>query len=171
MLNRTNRTNSANLNRLNLGTRSLARTQGAVNGKNTLRTRHAHDFAMRDGRFGSFDPSIRPSSRIEIPSVPGSPEVEPWPVEAVAVRPAVGVPVTAVVPAAWPAHAACLSAHGHGHGQGQSLGQSQAQGQPALAKPARDASVGKRPARGYAQGAYRAADRTAAAAAPAAAGG
>jgi len=42
MLNRTNRTLSAPLNRLNLGTRSIAPDSGANNGKQTLRIRLAH---------------------------------------------------------------------------------------------------------------------------------
>ena len=42
MLNRTNRTLSANLNRLNLGTRSLVLTTGEINSKSEPALRHAH---------------------------------------------------------------------------------------------------------------------------------
>jgi len=53
MLNRTNRTLSANLNRLNLGTRSLAATANVNRGDlQTQRTRHAHRVVMRDGMHG-----------------------------------------------------------------------------------------------------------------------
>jgi hypothetical protein len=79
MLNRTNRTLSANLNRLNLGTRSLVLVTSGINGNSTLRLRHAHGFAMRDGMFLEFDPSIRISSRRAIPVVPYSSPVSPWP--------------------------------------------------------------------------------------------
>jgi len=71
MLNRTNRTLSANLNGLNLGTRSLVVATGEINGKVTLRLRHAHGTPMRDGMRWSFDPSIQPTSRIAIPTIPG----------------------------------------------------------------------------------------------------
>jgi hypothetical protein len=63
MLNRTNRTNSANLNRLNLGTRSLDLQASANIGGQTLRIRHAHDVIMRVGMDG-------------IPVVPTP--VDPW---------------------------------------------------------------------------------------------
>lgn len=76
MLNRTNRTLSAHLNRLNLGlgTRTFALVAIANNGKHTLRTRHAHCVVMRDGMMG--DPTDRiPYSIPEIPSIPcSSPE-------------------------------------------------------------------------------------------------
>ena len=49
MLNRTNRTLSAHLNRLNLGTRSLALKSGVNIDGQTLRSRHAHCVVMRDG--------------------------------------------------------------------------------------------------------------------------
>jgi hypothetical protein len=78
MLNRTNRTLSANLNRLNLGTRSLVLKTGVNNGDSTLRVRHAHEYAMRDGMFRSFDPSILPSW-VAISSFPCSSPVRPWP--------------------------------------------------------------------------------------------
>jgi len=81
MLNRTNRTLSANLNRLNLGTRSLVLKTGVNNGDSTLRVRHAHAhaYAMRDGMFRSFDPSISDPSWVAIPSIPCSSPVSPWP--------------------------------------------------------------------------------------------
>jgi hypothetical protein len=82
MLNRTNRTLSANLNRLNLGTRSLVLTTGVNNGDSTLRVRHAHAhvYAMRDGMFRSSYPSILDASWVSIPpSIPCSSPVSPWP--------------------------------------------------------------------------------------------
>ena len=87
MLNRTNRTLSANLNRLNLGTRSLVVKANEINGKSALDSRHAHDFAQRDGMMWSFDPSIRSSSRIAISVIPGSSPVVPWPVVVASVVP------------------------------------------------------------------------------------
>jgi len=82
MLNRTNRTLSANLNRLNLGTRSLVLTTGVNNGDSTLRVRHAHAhvYAMRDGMFRSSYPSILNASWVSIPpTIPCSSPVTPWP--------------------------------------------------------------------------------------------
>jgi hypothetical protein len=98
MLNRTNRTLSANLNRLNLGTRSLVLDTNECNGKQTLRARHAHahGFAMRAGMFMSSDPSMQTLSiRIGIPAIPGSSPVRPRPVPGLVVRPTVAVPATA----------------------------------------------------------------------------
>lgn len=160
MLNRTNRTLSANLNRLNLGTRSLAHP-GALNGKNTVRIHQAHGFSMRDGMFGSSDPSIRPSiSRTWnlVPNVPGSTPAEPLPVERNVVRPPVSVATT---PEAWAfrtATAACF--------RFAAQGQPQSMSRPWPGRqPARDALKAKRPNLGYARGADRAyADWTAAAA-------
>ena len=67
MLNRTNRTLSANLNGLNLGTRSLALT-GVKYGKTIAQhLRHAHDSAdsrMRAGMPGMAEPSFRRPSRL-----------------------------------------------------------------------------------------------------------
>jgi len=79
MLNRTNRTLSANLNRLNLGTRSFVLKTGVNIGDSTLRVRHAHAYAMRDGMFRSFDPAISDPSWVAIPSIPCSSPVSPWP--------------------------------------------------------------------------------------------
>ena len=60
MLNRTNRTLSAHLNRLNLGTRSLALKSGVNIDGQTLRSRHAHCVVMRDGmREHALDPVSR----------------------------------------------------------------------------------------------------------------
>lgn len=73
MLNRTNRTLSAHLNRLNLGlgTRSFALVAFANNGTQTLHTRHAHCVVMRDGMRG--DPADRIMYSIpEISSIPCS---------------------------------------------------------------------------------------------------
>jgi hypothetical protein len=78
MLNRTNRTLSANLNRLNLGTRSLVLNTSGTNGKSILRVRHAHGFAMRDGMHLELDPSIRFLSRSELPGIPCSFPAFPW---------------------------------------------------------------------------------------------
>lgn len=72
MLNRTNRTLSANLNRLNLGTRSFALAANVNNGAQTLRTRHEdHRVVMRDGMPGypSTPISIRSGG---IPAIPSS---------------------------------------------------------------------------------------------------
>ena len=49
MLNRTNRTLSAHLNRLNLGTRTLASQASFINGDSTLHTRHVYPVAVRAG--------------------------------------------------------------------------------------------------------------------------
>jgi hypothetical protein len=84
MLNRTNRTLSANLNRLNLGTRSLAASANVINGDKTLRTRHVHRVVMRDGITG-YSPApipIGPGAMSPIPSSPSVPVqlVPSWPV-------------------------------------------------------------------------------------------
>jgi hypothetical protein len=76
MLNRTNRTLSATLARLNLGTRSLALAANVNNGAQTLRTRHAHRVVMRDGMLG-YQPSI-PIMGGAIPQIPSSPTVPSW---------------------------------------------------------------------------------------------
>jgi hypothetical protein len=77
MLNRTNRTLSANLLRLNLGTRSLAIAANVNNGAQTLRTRHVHRVVMRDGMPG-YAPALIPIGRGAIPEIPGSPAVPSW---------------------------------------------------------------------------------------------
>ena len=97
MLNRTNRTLSANLHRLNLGTRSLVLVENVNSGKSTLRIHHDHDFAMRARMFASSDPAIRlPSSRIRIPSILGSTSVVTWPVAGPVVRPPASESVTSL---------------------------------------------------------------------------
>jgi len=85
MLNRTNRTPSANLNRLNLGTRSLAASAGVINGEQALRIRHAHRVVMRDGMTG-FRPSPVPMIGDPIPAIPGSLSVSSRHVSSRAVR-------------------------------------------------------------------------------------
>ena len=89
MLYRTNRTYSANLNRLNLGTRSFALVAGELNGEATSRTRPALGvLAMRAaGMPWSPDPSIRPISGVGHPSIPGSSPVEPRPFPGFKARP------------------------------------------------------------------------------------
>src|SRR3954469_22836378 len=77
MLNRTNRTLSAHLNRLNLGTRSLATLASFNNGDQTLRTRHAHPVDMRAGVDG-YPVSPISIGRIGNPSIPGSSSVSSW---------------------------------------------------------------------------------------------
>lgn len=143
MLNRTNRMLSANLNRLNLGTRSLALT-GEINGKNSLRVRHAHRLhAMRAGVFRDSDPSIRSSwSRIEMTSIPGSPSVERWPVVGPVVRPP-AVVENPVPPAFRTANAGCLTA-------GQTRQTQTGTGHCSKpSKPAADAYQAKRTTGGY----------------------
>jgi hypothetical protein len=86
MLNRTNRTLSANLLGLNLGTRSLVLIGNGNDGSSIQHARHAHDCAMRAGMPRSSDPSIRPYSRIAITGIPGSSKVVSWPAEVPSVR-------------------------------------------------------------------------------------
>jgi hypothetical protein len=89
MLNRTNRTLSANLNRLNLGTRSLAASANVNSiGVQTLRTRHVHRVVMRDGILG-YQPSPIPISRDISPAIPDPSSVRPRPVTSRVVRPRV----------------------------------------------------------------------------------
>ena len=91
MLNRTNRTLSANLNRLNLGTRSLAATANVNTGDfQTLRIRHAHRVVMRDGMH-AFSPQPIPIRSEAIPVIPGSLPVPSWLVESRVVRSGVGL--------------------------------------------------------------------------------
>jgi hypothetical protein len=74
MLNRTNRTLSANLNGLNLGTRSLAQVVRVNDSASTLHTRLVHPVVMRVGVVGVavYPPIAGP---IAIPHIPGSPAV------------------------------------------------------------------------------------------------
>jgi hypothetical protein len=87
MLNRTNRTLSAHLNRLNLGTRSLA-IQASNHGDSTLYTRFVHPVAVRAGVVGV---PVYPISmgRIGIPSIPGSPSLSSWLIASCAIDPRV----------------------------------------------------------------------------------
>jgi hypothetical protein len=88
MLNRTNRTLSAHLNRLNLGTRTLASQASFNNGTQTLHTRHVLPVVMRAGVVG--DPVYpTPDGTIGIPSIPGSPSVSPWLIASSAIHPRV----------------------------------------------------------------------------------
>jgi hypothetical protein len=88
MLNRTNRTLSAHLNRLNLGTRSLASQASVNNGDSTLHTRLVHPVAVRAGVVGV---PVYPifMGRIGIPSIPGSPSVSSWLIASCAILPRV----------------------------------------------------------------------------------
>jgi hypothetical protein len=92
MLNRTNRTLSAHLNRLNLGTRSLASLASLNNGAQTLHTRHAFAVAMRAGMVGVPVSSIT-SGGYAIPSIPGSPSVSSWLITSCAIHPRVDIDV------------------------------------------------------------------------------
>ena len=78
MLNRTTRTLSAHLNRLNLlGTRSFVLAANVNNGAQTLHARHTSTVVMRAGTRGD---SRYPDSigTIGIPSIPGSTSVSSW---------------------------------------------------------------------------------------------
>ena len=88
MLNRTNRTLSANLNRLNLGTRSLASQASVINGDSTLHTRHVYPVAVRAGVVGVpvYSMIMEPMG---IPSIPGSPSVSSWLIASCAIHPRV----------------------------------------------------------------------------------
>jgi hypothetical protein len=74
MLNRTNRMLSATPNRLNLGTRSIARVLGGNMGFKSLRTRHAHPFAVVEPVRAGTNPAIRYPSPLgaPLPIVPDS---------------------------------------------------------------------------------------------------
>ena len=87
-MNRTNRTLSAHLNRLNLGTRSLATLASLNNGAQTLHTRHAFAAAMRAVVVGvPVSPMIM--GRYAIPQITGSPSVSPWLIASCAIHPGV----------------------------------------------------------------------------------
>jgi hypothetical protein len=165
MLNRTNRTLSANLNRLNLGTRSLVLATGEVNGKSALRVRHAHGIPMRDGMLWSFDPSISPISRIAIPSIPGLSSVVPVrPVVDSVVRPVDGSDATLTAYTARPEFPTCR--------EFAAQGQPQARSPQERVEASRTPLKGKRPTPGNATGGARdRAAQDAAAATTASAGG
>jgi len=93
MLNRTNRTLSANSNRLNLGTRSLAQTMGADMSQNHLRIRHAHPFTRMVTVRTGFVPGIgyRTPVAIPIPMMPDSSVVSTKLITSSGIRPRVEV--------------------------------------------------------------------------------
>jgi hypothetical protein len=91
-LNRTNRTLSANLNRLNLGTRSLAFVACNNIGAQTSHVRHDQKVVMRAGMVGYCDPRI-PDSHPDDPSIPGSSSVPSRLVSSRVVRPRVELAV------------------------------------------------------------------------------
>jgi hypothetical protein len=100
MLNRTNRTLSAHLNRLNLGTRTLASQASFNNGDSTLHTRLAHAVAVRAGVVGvPVYPMIM--GPIGIPSIPGSPSVSSWLFESCTMQPRVDSGSDRPSPADW----------------------------------------------------------------------
>jgi len=100
MLNRTNRTLSANLNRLYLGTRSLVLGTNETNGKLTLRARHAHVDFPRVVTSWSHDPSsISDRPGAPITSVPSSSAVVPWPLQGPLVDPMAVAPIAMPRPA------------------------------------------------------------------------
>jgi hypothetical protein len=100
MLNRTNRTLSAHLNRLNLGTRSLALQAGSNNGTKALDIRHAHPVVMRAGMVG-YPVSPKPIGSYGIPSIPGSPSVSSWLTASRAIHPRVDFAADASSLADW----------------------------------------------------------------------
>jgi len=88
MLNRTNRTLSANLSRLNLGTRSLASLASVINGASTLHNRLDYPVAVRAGVVRvPVDPMIMGTHGL--PTFPGSPSVSPWLIASCAIHPRV----------------------------------------------------------------------------------
>jgi hypothetical protein len=117
MLNRTNRTLSANLNRLNLGTRSLVLANG-YHGKQTQRALHAEGLAMRDGMPWGWDsdPGFTTPDGISIPGIPCSTGVVPWPVVGLVVRPLVGRDATTdlILTGSGTAESGCLAKPGQG---------------------------------------------------------
>ena len=94
-MNRTNRTLSAHLNRLNLGTRSLALKSGVNIDGQTLRSRHAHCVVMRDGmREHAPDPvSETITGSVVSTRIPGLPIVPSWLIASPVVRAMVGFDV------------------------------------------------------------------------------
>ncbi len=133
MLNRLNRTLSANLNGLNLGTRSFAALANLNNGTPTLRLRHAHPQRVvshvRDGSIGDPD-----ASRISIPRDPMSmPPCSPsgswWFLGSHQAR--ARVEVVTETPPAVPLELPGVTVGG------RAPGQPQGQGQPRSVKPGR----------------------------------
>jgi hypothetical protein len=102
MLNRTNRTLSAHLNRLNLGTRSLAPVARFNTSASTLHTRPVHPVVLRAGVAGVPVYPI-PMGRTGILSIPGSPAVSPWLIASCAIHPRVDSGADARSPGQCPA--------------------------------------------------------------------
>jgi hypothetical protein len=103
MLNRTNRTLSAHLNRLNLGTRSLAPVARFNSSASTLHTRHVHPVVQRAGVVQVPVYPI-PIGIIGILSIPGSPAVSPWLIASCAIRPRIDSDADRCSPGQWPAN-------------------------------------------------------------------
>jgi hypothetical protein len=97
MLNRTNRTESANSNRLNLGTRSLALKTGANMGLICQRIRHAHPARMVPVHSGlAASGRYRATSDMATPAMPDSSLVSPRLFTSCGIRPRVAVRAEAV---------------------------------------------------------------------------
>jgi hypothetical protein len=106
MLNRTNRTLSAKLNRLNLGTRSLAVQANGINGTVTLRARQSFGDSPRDGIDAAsliHAMSIRHPSSMRLPLIPCSSPADPWRTWRSESGPVVAVPVEVPSPVVRPA--------------------------------------------------------------------
>jgi hypothetical protein len=88
MLNRTNRTLSARLNRLNLGTRSLAQVARFNDSASTLHTRLVHPVVLRVGVVGMPVYPIT-TGRTGIPFIPCSPAVSSRLIASCAIHPRV----------------------------------------------------------------------------------
>lgn len=102
MLNRTNRTLSANFNRLNLGTRSLALVASGINGTVTLRGRLSRGDSPRDGsreaiRIASISMSFPHESMKRPPMAPCSSPADPWRTWRADTGPVAAVPVPVAV--------------------------------------------------------------------------
>jgi len=103
MLNRTNVTLSANPNRLNLGTRSLALVASGINGTVISRLLQAHGDSPRDGISGTgHSMSIPYSTRNWRPLISCSSPAGPWCVAHPEAEPLVAVPVEVPSPVARP---------------------------------------------------------------------
>jgi hypothetical protein len=102
MLNRTNRTLSAHLNRLNLGTRSLAPVARFNTSASTLHTRLVHPVVLRAGVMEVPVYPI-PIGRTGIPTIPGSPAVSPWLIASCAIHPRVDSGADRRSPGQWQA--------------------------------------------------------------------
>ncbi len=157
MLNRTNRTLSANLNRLNLGTRSLDLQASANFGDQTLRIRHAHAVVMRDGMSGAvMDPISIGTWRIT--DISGSSPVRPRPPAGCVVSREVELTAQVV-----PVTTRSATSHGRPTLHGESQRQSRSRCSRERAKSSRRPFTGKRLHESRSGGAYPA-DRAALAA-------